>query len=138
MQTTLTRTTTPMKTASNLALKSLGSNLHQLLNHAAMFRNYASFFGEQINDKNIKYILSQADSNMITTITKLCKALHNEELLQFANRKIVNSQRMLDLMEITEMCSRLNEESIAIVAESLRLQLKPILEEENKLMNKTN
>jgi len=127
-----------MKIASNLAIKSLGSNLHQLLNHAIMFRNYASFFGEQINDKNIKYILSQADSNMITTIIKLCKALHNEELLQFVNRKIVNSQRMTDLMEIMELCSRLNEESISIVAENLRVQLKPILEEENKLMNQTN
>ena len=42
---------------------------------------------------------------------------------------------LLDLMEIMELCSRLNEESISIVAENLRVQLKPILDEETKIMN---
>jgi len=130
METTLTRTSTNQKL--------IGSYLHQLLNHAAMLRNYAEYFSQATNDKNIRHITKQMDSNIIVGIEKLCAAIGNKELKSFADRKIVESQRMLDLMEIMELCSRLNEESISIVAENLRVQLKPILEEENKLMNQTN
>jgi len=130
MQTTLTRISTNQKL--------IGSYLHQLLNHAAMLRNYAEYFSQATNDKNIKHITKQMDSNIIVGIEKLCKAIGSKELQAFTERKIVESPRMLNLMRIMEKCSRLNEESIEAVADSLDAQLDPILEEENKLMNQTN
>lgn len=117
--------------------KQIGTYLHQLLNHSTMVRNYAEFFTLATPDKNVKHICKQLDSNIYTLLNKLCAALGKKELQNFADRKIINSTRMLNLMRINELCSRLNDESIEIVANSLEEQLKPVLDAEFNANQKT-
>lgn len=117
--------------------KQIGTYLHQLLNHSTMIRNYAEYFVLATPDKNIKHICKQLDSNIYTLLNKLCAAIGRKELQDFADRKIIGSQRMLDLMEINELVSRLNDESIAIVCSSLKEQLQPILDAEFNQNQKT-
>ena len=69
-------------------------------------------------------------SNILVGLNKLCIAICQKVVQLFADRKTIESQRLLDLMRINELVSRLNEESIAIVADSLEQQLKPILDAE--------
>ena len=127
MQVTLTRTSVNQKL--------IGSYLHQLLNHAAILRNYSEYFSQATNDKNIKHITNQMDSNIVVGIEKLCVAIGNKDLKAFTERKIVESSRLLDLMRINQVVSRLDEKSIALVADQLEQQLNPILEQEDKLIN---
>jgi hypothetical protein len=97
--------------------KEIGIYLHQLLNHAT-------------KNKNIAHICRQMGSNILVGLNKLCVAIGQKVVKHFADRKIIESQRLLDLMRINELVSRLNEESISIVADSLEQQLNPILDAE--------
>jgi hypothetical protein len=115
----------------------IGKYLHQLFNHSIMIRNYAEYFTLAIKDKNIAHICRQLDSNIYTLLVKLTIAIGRKELHDFVDRKIINSPRMLNLMRINEMCSRLNDESIEIVANSLEQQLQPILDAEFNQNQKT-
>lgn len=110
--------------------KNVGQYLHQLLNHATMIRNYAEWFTAATNDKRIMMICRNLDNEITIGLSKLCGAISKKDLTEFADRKIINSTRMADLMRINELCSRLNDESIEIVANSLEEQLKPVLDAE--------